>query len=127
MAFVEVAFDTVSSAIVEEDIVIHPLEEMDIVVVAWPVLPSLPTMKFPWSKVISEIADHPLPPPPIQDPLIWKHFPVGILMLPVKDEVAEPVMFKRLASIPPAKVEVAVDVVAMKYPATTGPATESLA
>ncbi len=73
-------------------------------------------------------------PPVMHTPLTEKHLPeVVISTAPVKEEVAELVIFNRLASIPPAKVEVAVEVVALKYEALTKlskepmPATESFA
>ena len=67
----------------------------------------------------NKVEDAELPPPVTQVPFTEKHLPVARSIAPVKLEVAALVIFKRLASIPPANVEVAVEVVALKYEALT--------
>ena len=68
----------------------------------------------------NKVEDAELPEPLVtQTPFTEKHLPVARSIEPVKDEVAEPVIFNKLDSIPPAKVEVAVVVVALKYEALT--------
>jgi len=69
----------------------------------------------------NKVEEAELPEPLVtQTPFTEKHFPLVVISTaPVKLEVAEPVIFKRLASIPPLKVEVAVDEVALKYEALT--------
>ena len=56
----------------------------------------------------NKVEDAELPEPLVtQTPLTEKHLPVARSIEPVKDEVAEPVIFRRFPCIPPAKVEVA--------------------
>src|SRR4030042_2285733 len=106
-----------------------PVEEINIDEVAWAAPASLPTMKYPLAREISEIASQPLPAPPeTQVPLMAKQPDVISIPLDrVEVEVSEryePVPIPRLVTESLGRVEVAVVEVAVKDWAPVWPATE---